>query len=184
MPRTPPLNPQLQTFMKTDKSQNIPDFQRDFTEILETVLSSQNFACHFDDNTEDILDSRLWENILDRKRSFENLLRDIKDDFNNWRKENCEVSETFRFWDTFIHTDFMLYLGLYLGIRSRNWNLRNVSLKKLNCLFYAFDRHNYLRMIPYHLADLKDLSKTSFRSFSSWLFCCFYIRGKLLLRCS
>jgi predicted AlkP superfamily phosphohydrolase/phosphomutase len=62
--------------MKTDKSQNIPDFQRDFTEILETVLSSQNFACHFDDNTEDILDSRLWENILDRKRSFENLLRE------------------------------------------------------------------------------------------------------------
>jgi hypothetical protein len=44
------------------------------------VLSSQNFACHFDDNTEDILDSRLWENILDRKRSFENLLRDIKDE--------------------------------------------------------------------------------------------------------
>jgi hypothetical protein len=42
--------------MKTDKSQNIPDFQRDFTEIRETVLSSQNFACHFDDNTEDILD--------------------------------------------------------------------------------------------------------------------------------
>jgi predicted AlkP superfamily phosphohydrolase/phosphomutase len=59
---------------------------RDFTEILETVLSSQNFACHFDDNAEDILDSRLWGNILDRKRSVENLLRDIKDDFNNWRK--------------------------------------------------------------------------------------------------
>jgi hypothetical protein len=52
-------------FLKTHL--NIPDFQRDFTEILETVLSSQNFACHFDDNTEDILDSRLWENILDRK---------------------------------------------------------------------------------------------------------------------
>jgi hypothetical protein len=48
------ISVQIQTFMKTDKSQNIPDFQRDFTEILETVLSSQNFACHFDDNTEDI----------------------------------------------------------------------------------------------------------------------------------
>jgi hypothetical protein len=65
-------------------------------EIFETVLRSENFACHFDNNTEDILDSRLLENLLDRKRSFENLLRDIKDDFNNWRKENCEVSETFR----------------------------------------------------------------------------------------
>jgi hypothetical protein len=64
--------------------------------FLKTHFTNSNF------------DSELWENILDRKRSFENLLRDIKDDFNNWRKENCEVSETFRFWDTFIHTDFML----------------------------------------------------------------------------
>jgi hypothetical protein len=31
--------------MKTAKSQNIPDFQRDFTEIFETVLRSENFAC-------------------------------------------------------------------------------------------------------------------------------------------
>jgi hypothetical protein len=67
---------QIQTFMKTAKSQDIPDFQRNFTEIFETVLRSENFACHFDNNTEDILDSRLLENILDRKRSFENLLRD------------------------------------------------------------------------------------------------------------
>jgi hypothetical protein len=42
--------------MKTAKSQNIPDFQRDFTEIFETVLRSENFACHFDNNTEDILE--------------------------------------------------------------------------------------------------------------------------------
>ena len=125
---------QIQTFMQTDKSQNIPDF----TEILETVLSSQNFACHFDDNTEDILDSRLWENILDRKRSFENLLRDIKDDFNNWRKENCEVSETFRFWDTFIHTDFMSYLGLYLGFRSRKLELAKCVLKKIELSVLCF----------------------------------------------
>ena len=54
---------QIQTLMKTAKSQDIPDFQRDLTEIIETVLDSENFACNVDDNTEDILDSRLSENI-------------------------------------------------------------------------------------------------------------------------
>jgi hypothetical protein len=32
--------------MKTAKSQNIPYFQRDFTEIFETVLRSENFAAN------------------------------------------------------------------------------------------------------------------------------------------
>ena len=64
----------------------------------------------------------------------------------------------------------MSYLGLYLGIRSRNWNLRNVSLKQLNCLFYAFDRHNYLRMIPYHLADLKTFPKPVLDHFQAGCF--------------
>ena len=64
----------------------------------------------------------------------------------------------------------MSYLCLYLGIRSRNWNLRNVSLKKLNCLFYAFDRHTYLRMILYHLADLKTFPKPVLDHFQAGCF--------------
>ena len=49
----------------------------------------------------------------------------------------------------------MAYLGFYIPVRSRNWELRNASLKKLVCLFHAFDKQNYLRMMPYHLADLQ-----------------------------
>ena len=64
----------------------------------------------------------------------------------------------------------MSYLGLYPGIRSRTWNLRNVFLKNLNCLFYAFDRHNYLRMIPYHLADLKTFPKPALDHFQAGCF--------------
>ncbi|CAC5385726.1 unnamed protein product [Mytilus coruscus] len=64
----------------------------------------------------------------------------------------------------------MAYLGLYIGIRSRNWNLRNVSLKKLACLFYAYDRHNYLRMIPYHLADLQTFPQSVLDHFEAGCF--------------
>ena len=86
-------------------------------------------------------------------------MSDSGNNFKEWRQKCCAASDTFQFWDTFFHVDFMAYLGLYLGIRSRNWDLRNASLKKLAGLFYAFDRHNYIRMIPYHLADLMTFPK-------------------------
>ena len=70
----------------------------------------------------------------------------------------------------------MSYLGLYLGIRSRTWNLRNVFLKNLNCLFYAFDRHNYLRMIPYHIADLQTFPKPVLDHFQAD---CFAVQGEI-----
>jgi hypothetical protein len=60
---------------------------------------------------------------------------------------------SFAFSDTFIHFDMMAYLGFYIPVRSRNWELRNASLKKLGCLFHAFDKQNYLRMMPYHKTD-------------------------------
>ena len=49
----------------------------------------------------------------------------------------------------------MNYFGFYIAIRTRNWELRNACLKQLACLFHSFDKHNYLRMIPYHIADLQ-----------------------------
>jgi hypothetical protein len=85
-----------------------------------------------------------WENILDLKTQFEGTVQNFKDDFLAWREHSFNVIDTFKFWDTFIHVDFMSYLGLYLAIRSRDWDLRNASLKKLCCLFYAFDRHNWV----------------------------------------
>ena len=61
----------------------------------------------------------------------------------------------FSFWDSFVHIDFMNYFGFYIPIRTRNWKLRNACLKQLACLFHSFDKHNFLRMIPYHIADLQ-----------------------------
>lgn len=75
--------------------------------------------------------------------------------FDEWKSQERSNSNTFVFCDTFIHLDMMAYLGFYIAVRSRNWELRTASLKKLACLFHAFDMQNYLRMIPYHFADLQ-----------------------------
>ena len=75
--------------------------------------------------------------------------------FDEWMSLETTKSNNFVFSDTFIHLDMMAYLGFYIAVRSRNWELRNASLKKVACLFHAFDKQNYLRMIPYHLADLQ-----------------------------
>jgi hypothetical protein len=80
-----------------------------------------------------------------------------------------KTKNTFAFSDTFIHLDMMAYLDFYIPVRSRNWELRNASLKKLVCLFHAFHKQNYLRMMPYHLADLqtfpsgKNLNRPSYQ---------------------
>jgi hypothetical protein len=78
--------------------------------------------------------------------------------FDEWRGLERTKSDTFTVYDTFIHRDMMAYVGFYIAVRSRNWKLSNASLKKLACLFHAFDKQNYLRMIPYHFVDIQTFS--------------------------
>ena len=47
------------------------------------------------------------------------------------------------------------YLALYLAIRGSNWKLCLSRLKQMAPLFAAFDHDAYERIIPRHLADLK-----------------------------
>lgn len=55
--------------------------------------------------------------------------------FDEWRGLERSKSDTFTVYDTFIHRDMMTYVG-----------------------FHAFDKQNYLRMIPYHFVDLQTFS--------------------------
>lgn len=119
------------------------------SEIVETDLDFD--SCHMTDR--ELQDE--WRQICHFKdKILSAFSSDLLSEFQEWRLENCSQNQTFHFWDNFIHVDFMSYLGLYFSIRSRNWHLRNASLKKLVCLFHAFDRQNYQRLIPYHLVDL------------------------------
>ncbi|CAC5377131.1 unnamed protein product [Mytilus coruscus] len=121
-------------------------------QISKFLSGSQNFTQYqesYNDNISDILSS------LDVHVPLDQNLYDMLADFNAWREQEILKSQTFSFWDSFVHEDFMNYLGLYFAIRTRDWDLRNACLKQLACLFHTFDKHNYLRMIPYHIADLK-----------------------------
>ncbi|CAC5406554.1 unnamed protein product [Mytilus coruscus] len=125
--------------------------------IISVILESADITVSRDCNGNlegDIQDFKVWSSVLEQKDRFSMMLQGVQVEFDEWRKQSSEQSETFRFWDNFIHVDFMAYLGLYVAIREQNWDLRNAALKNLACLFTAFDRHNYMRMIPYHFADL------------------------------
>ncbi|CAC5406690.1 unnamed protein product [Mytilus coruscus] len=160
----------------------IMDWRKELDTVLNTVLSSCDHTPDTSENCAgDILDFEVWKRLLQEKSKLERLLDGVCTNFNQWRFHNCTASATFQFWDTFVHTDFMAYLGLYIGIRSRNWNLRNVSLKKLACLFNAFDRHNYLRMIPYHLADLQTFPQSVLDHFEAGSETLYNIKNQLCI---
>ncbi|CAC5372949.1 unnamed protein product [Mytilus coruscus] len=147
------LRYQVNSFLTV--SDKIIDCKTSFEHILDDIFSSLNLNSVDEANNCNI--DSLWTEICSKKiEIFSAFSNDLLSEFRNWRYEQSSKSDTFSFWDSFIHTDFMNYLGFYVAIRTRNWELRNACLKQLACLFHAFDRHNYLRMIPYHLADLQN----------------------------
>ncbi|CAC5404123.1 unnamed protein product [Mytilus coruscus] len=148
---------QVESFMRSHRSPGVACFDNDFQKIISVILESADITVSRDCNGNlegDIQDFKVWSSVLEQKDRFSMMLQGVQVEFDEWRKQSSEQSETFRFWDNFIHVDFMAYLGLYVAIREQNWDLRNASLKNLACLFTAFDRHTYMRMIPYHFADL------------------------------
>ena len=52
-------------------------------------------------------------------------------------------------------TDRFCYFGLYLAVRSSNWQLRIASLKQMAPMFAAFDREYYARILPHHLSEIQ-----------------------------
>ena len=67
----------------------------------------------------------------------------------------AEIDDVWKLWVDFVFTNCYCYLTLYLAIRGSNWKLRLSSLKRMAPLFAAFDRDTYEKIIPQHLADLK-----------------------------
>lgn len=69
-------------------------------------------------------------------------------------KEHASTNDTWKFWNDFVFHDCLAYVGLYLAIRGGMWELRMASLKEMCPLFTAFDRFNYLKILPKHFAEV------------------------------
>ena len=76
------------------------------------------------------------------------------EDFRKFIKQMSDNDKTWKFWAQFVFTDCFCYFGLYLAIRSSNWQLRVASLMQMAPMFAAFDREYYSRIIPHHLAEV------------------------------
>ena len=77
------------------------------------------------------------------------------DEFNKFVAAQAETDDTWRLWSNFVLHDCFSYVGLFLAIRTSNWNLRVSSLKRMAPLFCAYDRPCYQKLLPSHIADIQ-----------------------------
>ena len=65
----------------------------------------------------------------------------------------------------FVFEDVLAYLGLYLAIRSGDWDLRMACVKMMAPIFSAFDHTTYQNLIARNLADILSLPQPVLNAF-------------------
>ena len=77
-------------------------------------------------------------------------LESLQTFINNKAKDD----DNWSFWSDFIFKNGLAFISMYISIRSSQWDLRLASIKNMVAVFAAFDRPNYHRLLPQHIADL------------------------------
>ena len=67
------------------------------------------------------------------------------------------IDDNWKFWTSFIMQDLASYMAVFIGIRTRNWDLRVAGIKEMAPLFLVFDRPTYRQLIPDHLTQVLTL---------------------------
>ena len=75
-------------------------------------------------------------------------------DFIAFVNDLASKDDTWKFWLGFVFHDCLAYAGLYLAIRGGAWSLRMASLKEMCPLLTAFDKLNYLKILPQHFSEV------------------------------
>ncbi|CAG2203638.1 unnamed protein product [Mytilus edulis] len=108
------LRYQVSSFLSV--SDKIIDCKTSFEHILDDIFSSMNINSVDEANNCDI--DSLWTQICSQKiEIFSAFSNDLLSEFTNWRYDQSSKSDTFSFWDSFIHTDFLNYLGFYMFLQ-------------------------------------------------------------------
>ena len=82
----------------------------------------------------------------------------LSNKFEAFCQSQCKIDKIWLFWREFITKSMLPYLGLYLSMRSGQWDLRLASLKMMAPVFHAFDCSNYINIIPNHIAEINCMS--------------------------
>ena len=92
------------------------------------------------------------------------------DRFKAFIQQLARTDSTWTFWVQFVFQDAAAYVGLFLAMRSGDWDLRTASLKQMAPIFTAFDHPNYLRLISKHLADILMMPRSVLAMFQQGAF--------------
>ena len=89
------------------------------------------------------------------------------DDFNAFRSERCEVSETFAFWDRFVKMVSILR-DLVRADCKGTWDMHLQSVQAVLPLFAGCDRINYLSWGSVYLEDMRKLARDALSVFENF----------------
>lgn len=78
----------------------------------------------------------------------------LQDEFLAFVNHLSSVDDNWLFWVRFVLEDVVSYMCLYIGIRTRSWDLRMAGIKDMSPLFLVFDRPTYRKLIPNHLTEV------------------------------
>ena len=129
-----------------------------YREILHTYICQGN-PRELISNVKCLLESGIQESqspqqLMERITTMIQEL-DSFDEFMTFAHKMAGLDDIWKLWIDFVFVNCHSYIGLYLAIRGSDWKLRVCSLKQMAPLFAAFDRDTYERIIPNHLADIK-----------------------------
>lgn len=85
--------------------------------------------------------------------------------FSSFFDNMAATDPTWRLWVQFVFEDAMAYVGLFLAIRSGDWELHLACIKSMAPVFSAFDHLAYRKLIAQHLADVMSLPQSILECF-------------------
>ena len=124
----------------------------------------------------DCVEDDSYDDYVQANIAMDSEYKTLHDNFIAFVRELASKDDTWKFWHDFVFHDCLAYVGLYYAIRGGIWNLRMASLKEMCPIFTAFDRVNYLKILPQHFSEILCLPEHIKQCFEKGGFVC-NIRG-------